>query len=260
MCIEVLIQGQCDGGDFLAGVFAGTLFQRHIDGIEALGYHLLALGAGGVDFADNPEADAQQQQGREYDAHGGDGHAQACAVVLFEVGNFGVDFADGVARAGRDVECLGRGGADVPFLTSVLGEGIRSISSHGRYGNRVDKGQTVSIVDADPVGFAGLELDVGMECAEGVVTVGPEQQVLAFPHLGALVAKGYTRHSLVVGVGGDVHARDFERREVGVEQFDPGRAVAVFVDNACLVLYHHLIDAQPFAGLRRHGTGTGCKG
>lgn len=255
MSVEVLVESHDDGGDFFAGVVLDFCAVGSACG-SAVGADLVHLRYGAADLADAVEAQAEQEQGRENDAHGHDGHAEAVAVKFGEVLDFVVGILDDVGARRGDVVVVAAG-AHLPFAGTVLGAGVRLVGEERRRDDHfVDEGLAVGIIDADPVVLAGLKLEAGVECAAVGLAVGEEHHVLALGYLRVDITQRDGILSRIGLVVGEVDARYFEGCEVGVEELDPCTPASVLVDEAVVVDHHHFVEAQGRAalgGCRKHG-------
>ena len=180
---------------------------------------------------------------------------------MLEVAYFLVHVLDAVG-AGRSYVFFIRAGAHMPGFVAVGHAGVGLVGAEaGGHNHRVDE-FAAGVVHAYPVVLAGGENEVGVECASVGEAVGKEHHVLATGDASVHVAQGNGVFGGVGGVVGEIHRRDFQRGEVAVEKLDPAVPFAVFVDDACLVLHHHLVDFQCFerlCGCRRSHHGAGCR-
>ena len=263
--VEMLVERQGDCGDLLAGVPFGAVGRMHVDRIDTLCFQLLAARTGCVHTIDDVEADAEHQKRREHDEHGGYCHTKTVCVDFVKLIDFVVCIFNSVVARGGDVEFAGRAVAHLPcfgaFSHTVDAAGIGGIGRKRRgHCHGINQRDAVGIVDSDPVVPSGHQCEAGVESATGRFVVGPENHMLALGDVSVDIAQGHGIHLGLCGVGGEEHSRNLKRREIGVEQLDPGSALAVIVDGVRHVLDHHLIDTQTLAGLRRADAGADHKG
>ena len=224
--------------------------------LDALSFHLVALQTVSTDAVDDVEADAEEQEGGENDAHSCNSHTKTVFVHFMEHVNFLVGVADDVVARRGDVRIFlsGANGPGVGALTLTIYDTCEThVGLEHRHGDGVDECDAVGVIDTDPVGMVGSQDEAGVESASRGFAVGPEDHMLALADAGLLVAQGHRIHLGPGGVGGNEDARDFQGSVVAVEKLYPGLFVAVVVLEVGLVDHHHLVDAQPLSRLGERG-------
>ena len=77
----MLVECHDDGGNLFAGIVIELLFVGNVLERRSLRFHLVALRDAFAYLADDVEAYAEQQQRREHDTHGHDGHGESVLVL-----------------------------------------------------------------------------------------------------------------------------------------------------------------------------------
>ena len=148
--------------------------------------------------------------------------------------------------------------------------GKRLVSGYYGNSNRVDELCGIAIVEGYPRGLVSIDFDREMQRTQGRAAGELEDNELLAAQIGTRVTIGNLAHTLDAlrnthllvengTVGGEVHSTDVVRGMGDVGNLHPGIARSVFVNQAGLVLCHHLVQLDAGIHLCQHRKGGESK-